>query len=144
MEIALAETDAAILRCHPVLSQLRPHIAEAEFLARIRRQMTGGYQIAALECDATVRAVGGFRCFECLAWGRICYVDDLVTADSERSRGHGAALLNWIGSRAKETGCEQLHLDSGVQRFAAHRFYLAQRMDIVAHHFGMVLPAASS
>ena len=30
-----------------------------------------------------------------------------------------------------------LHLDSGVQRFGAHRFYLASRMDIIAHHFSM-------
>jgi hypothetical protein len=26
-----------------------------------------------------------------------------------------------------------------VQRFGAHRFYLANRMDIIAHHFGMRL-----
>jgi hypothetical protein len=32
-----------------------------------------------------------------------------------------------------------LHLDSGVQRFAAHRFYLARRMDITCHHFALKL-----
>lgn len=143
MQIALAETDAAIARCHPVMVQLRPHIAEADFVTRIRRQMAGGYSLAALESGGAVCAVGGFRFFECLAWGKICYVDDLVTAEGARSRGHGAALLDWIGARACKGGCAQLHLDSGVQRFAAHRFYLTQRMDIIAHHFGMVLPTAA-
>jgi hypothetical protein len=40
---------------------------------------------------------------------------------------------------ARENGCAELHLESGVQRFGAHRFYLANRMDITCHHFGMKL-----
>jgi hypothetical protein len=32
-----------------------------------------------------------------------------------------------------------LHLDSGVRRFDAHRFYLNKRMNISSHHFSMVL-----
>ncbi len=143
MTITLAETDAAIACCYPVLAQLRQHIAEAAFVARVRRQQAGGYRLAAVESGGAVCAVGGFRFFECLAWGQICYVDDLVTTDGARSRGHGAALLTWIGARAREAGCAQLHLDSGVQRFAAHRFYLTQRMDIVAHHFGLIFPPAA-
>jgi hypothetical protein len=42
-------------------------------------------------------------------------------------------------NEAKARNCDQLHLDSGVQRFGAHRFYLASRMDIIAHHFTMKL-----
>jgi hypothetical protein len=30
-------------------------------------------------------------------------------------------------------------LDSGVQRFGAHRFYLRRRMDITSHHFALDL-----
>ena len=30
-----------------------------------------------------------------------------------------------------------LDLDSGVQRFPAHRFYLGQGMAITAHHFAL-------
>jgi len=33
----------------------------------------------------------------------------------------------------------QLHLDSGVQRFSAHRFYLSKRMEISSHHFSLKL-----
>ena len=29
---------------------------------------------------------------------------------------------------------------TGVQRFAAHRFYLQQRMRIASHHFALELP----
>jgi hypothetical protein len=37
LHIALAETDADILRCFPVMAQLRPHLVLEEFLPRVRR-----------------------------------------------------------------------------------------------------------
>jgi GNAT superfamily N-acetyltransferase len=82
-----------------------------------------------------VCAVSGFRLAECLASGKYVYVDDLVTDETHRSSGFGHALLDWIVAYAKQLGCNELHLDSGVQRHAAHRFYLRERMDIVYYHF---------
>src|SRR5699024_5027384 len=70
---------------------------------------------------------------------RKLYVDDLSTASSERSRGHGATLLRALVQRARELGCYRIELHSGVQRHAAHRFYLREGMDIGAHPFSMEL-----
>ena len=137
--IGHAETDTAILRCFPVMSQLRPHLQECDFVERIRRQQKDGYRLAHLEADGRIRALAGYRFCEFLAWGRTCYIDDLVTDSSSRSEGFGRALFDWVAARAREAGCEQLHLDSGVQRFDAHRFYLARRMAISCHHFSMNL-----
>ena len=86
-----------------------------------------------------VVAAAGFRLLENLAWGRFLYVDDLVTDAAHRSQGHGDALMNWLMAHARAAGCAELHLDSGVERFGAHRFYLARRMDITSHHFAMKL-----
>src|ERR1700681_1483528 len=61
--------------------------------------------------------------------------------NSERSRGFGAALFDWLVEHANEQACEHLTLDSGVQRFAAHRFYLNRGMDITSHHFQLKLNA---
>lgn len=138
--ICLAESDAQILQCFPVMAELRPHLVERDFADRIRRQQReSGYRLAFVEEAGAVRAVAGFRIAEFLAWGRILYVDDLVTSSAERSRGHGQALFDWLVARAKANGCAQLHLDSGVQRFDAHRFYLRHRMSITSHHFSLVL-----
>ena len=68
-----------------------------------------------------------------------CYVDDLVTDESERSLGYGGALFDWLVAEARAEGCGKLELDSGVQRFAAHRFYLTKRMIISSHHFSLEL-----
>jgi GNAT superfamily N-acetyltransferase len=142
--IAHAETAASIMRCFPVVAQLRPHLDGPEFLRRVEVQRAGGYQLAFLEADERIRAVAGYRFGNALAWGRFCYVDDLVTDERDRSLGFGRALFAWLIERAREAGCAQFHLDSGVQRFAAHRFYLGQRMEISSHHFSLSLVATGT
>jgi len=138
-EVSLAKTDAEIGACFPVLLELRPQLVRADFVAQVRRQERDGYRLAALPGAAGPVAVAGFRCTESLAWGRYLYVDDLATLASERSRGHGRRLIAWLRDHAREQGCAQLHLDSGVQRFAAHRFYLREGMAITGHHFQLEL-----
>ncbi len=139
MPITLASTDAEISRCFPVIQRLRPHLEAAGFVEHVRRQLQEGYRLAYLEDGGEIRSVAGFRIQEMLAWGKILYVDDLVTSDSDRSRGYGGQLFDWLVDHARANGCEQLHLDSGVQRFAAHRFYLRKRMEISSHHFSLKL-----
>jgi len=138
--VQLAETDDQIARCFDVMAELRPHLARAEFVTRVRRQaQESGYQLAFLEEAGSVRALAGFRIAEFLAWDRILYVDDLVTTATARSQGHGEQLMTWLRARARMAGCAELHLDSGVQRFAAHRFYFRERMDITSYHFSVKL-----
>lgn len=84
-------------------------------------------------------AVGGFRFLHTTAWGKLLYVDDLVTLPEFRSGGHGHLLLEWLFAEAKRQDCEQLHLDSGHHRHGAHRFYLNHGLHIGAHHFSRVL-----
>jgi GNAT superfamily N-acetyltransferase len=136
---ALAVEDEEILSCYPVMAELRPHVTREEFLPRIRRQMeAAGYKLAYV-ADGEVKAVAGFRASECLAWGKFVYVDDLVSKEGERSKGYGGQLFDWLVEYARGEGCDQFHLDSGVHRFAAHRFYLTKRMFIEAHHFSLRL-----
>jgi GNAT superfamily N-acetyltransferase len=135
IHIAIAESNADILRCFPVMLQLRPHLVEADFVARVRRMQTEGFLLARLEEDGAVRAVAGYRYHEKLFSGRTLYVDDLVSDPAQRSRGHGARLLTWLVEQARAHDCDVLELDSGVQRFDAHRFYFRERMKISSYHF---------
>jgi GNAT superfamily N-acetyltransferase len=69
-------------------------------------------------------------------------VDDLVTDGAHRSRAHGRTLFEWLVAEARRLGCDQLCLESGVQRFDAHRFYFRQRMHVSAYHFTLSLAEA--
>ncbi len=138
--IALARSDAEIAACYPVMAQLRPHIAAEDFVPRVRRQMSQGYELAVLSADGRPAAVAGFRVLEYLFSGVTLYVDDLVTDSAHRSKGYGEDLLSWLTEHGIGRGCLSLQLDSGVQRYDAHRFYLTQRMRISSHHFALDLP----
>jgi len=139
MQVKIAKTDTDIRACWPVIVQLRPHLQEGLFVRQIRRQMAEGYQLAYIRTNRHVVALAGFRFLHGLAWGHYCYVDDLVTDEKCRSRGHGAVLMDWLCSLARSKGCARLELESGVQRHAAHRFYLRQRMFISCYHFSLEL-----
>lgn len=137
--IELAATDADIAAAYPVMSQLRPHIAAEAFVPQVRRQMGQGYELVAVKVDGRPVALAGFRVLEYLFSGVTLYVDDLVTDSDERSKGYGDRLMQWLIEHARSRGCTSLTLDSGVQRFDAHRFYLVQRMRIAGHHFALDL-----
>ncbi|MGQ0659224.1 MAG: GNAT family N-acetyltransferase [Chromatiales bacterium] len=134
-----AETDAEIERCFALMVQLRSQLQPREFLGRVRQQMRTGYRLAYMEIDGKPAAVAGFRVSENLFLGRFLYVDDRVTDDGMRSRGVGKRLFNWLIEVAGREGCRSIELDSSVQRFDAHRFYLRERMRIRSHHFSLPL-----
>jgi GNAT superfamily N-acetyltransferase len=138
MHIQLAHSAAQIAACFPTMVQLRPHLTSETFVTQVQRQQ--GYNLAfgTTEAQAVV-AVAGFQLGECLAWGRFMYVYDLVVDGELRSHQYGQQLFTWLVDYAKQHQCEQLHLDSGVQRFDAHRFYLRNRMKITSHHFALEL-----
>ena len=135
-EIKLVDNDADLRRSYRVMAQLRPHLSEEAYVARVHHQeQHDNYRVVALYEGGEVRAVAGYRVATGLALGRYLYVDDLVTDAEGRSHGHGKALLAWMEAEGKAQGCENLVLDSGVQRHAAHRFYLRERMDIACYNF---------
>lgn len=138
--IVRATTAAEITRVHPVMIELRPqHADERAFVRQVQRQMREGFRLAFLESDGEIRAAAGFRLHELLFSGRTLYVDDLVTREADRSKGFGGELFAWLIEEARREDCRALTLDSGVQRFDAHRFYLMNRMEIASHHFTITL-----
>jgi GNAT superfamily N-acetyltransferase len=125
----------------PVLQELRPHLDRVTLDAVLAAAHPQGLRYVAVlaDDDVTVLGVAGWRIIDTTAMLRKLYVDDLVTAESARSTGVGAALLAELRTRATAAGCGYLDLDSGVHRHGAHRFYLRERMDIVSHHFARKL-----
>ena len=130
-----AESDEDILACYNVMAELRPHVARERFLTTVRAMQKDGLRLAFIRDDGKVVAVAGYRLSTNLFCGRHLYVDDLVTADAERSKGHGKALLAWLRALAVTEDCDVFHLDSGVQRKRAHQFYLREGLELAGYHF---------
>jgi len=114
----------ALTELAPVLLQLRPQYTAESLVARIQAQQDSeGYQVACLYSKGRPACVAGFVINNKLAWGKHLYVDDLVTDETFRSQGAGQAMVAWLKQFALEAGCQELYLDSGMQRKEAHRFY---------------------
>jgi GNAT superfamily N-acetyltransferase len=120
------------------LRQLRPHLTEEQFVGRIRQLMSGGYRLAYLMSDGRPVAVAGYRIADKLSAGRFLFVDDLVTDEAARSKGHGARLLAWLREQARAEGCPQLQLDTGIQRKDAQRFYQREGMRLSSYRYEIV------
>jgi len=134
--IQLAVSDEEITSTFRLMKQLRPHLAEETYLSKIRRlQSEQGYRLAVLFEDGQARAAAGYRFCDNLAWGKSMYVDDLITDSESRSQGYAKRLFDWLEEEIEKRGCSMMHLDSGVHRHDAHRFYLNRKMKISCHHF---------
>lgn len=139
-KVRTVTTDEEIRRCYHVMYQLRPHLDnEAVFVEQVKRQIKDGYHLVCLEEDGEMKALAGFRFLEFLAWGKVLYVDDLITCSKSRRFDHGNELVKWLIELATERKCDEMHLDSGPQRHDAHRLYMKHKMKIIGHHFSLDL-----
>jgi GNAT superfamily N-acetyltransferase len=135
----LAKNDSDILSAFLVMVELRPHLSESQYLEQVKLQMLEGYQLLIASDKDLVVGVAGFQVNRKLAFGRHIYVDDLVTINIKRSKGVGKAIVNWLIEYAETHECNEIHLDSGVQRFSAHRFYFREKFHICSYHFKVTL-----
>lgn len=97
--------------------------------------MSDGYQLAYFLDETQVVCVAGFKISKNLFFGKHLYVEDLSTLESERSKNYGKQIMTWLRNLAIAEQCNAFHLDSGVQRHRAHKFYLNRNLDIICYHF---------
>jgi GNAT superfamily N-acetyltransferase len=125
----------------PVLLQLRPHLTPESFVAVYEEGHPQGLRYLVAYDGGCCVGVAGWRLLATTHSIRKLYVDDLVTAEAERSRGIGSALLAELRDRAVAAGCSMLELDSGVHRADAHRFYMREGLTIASFHFARSVEA---
>ncbi|MFJ3903140.1 GNAT family N-acetyltransferase [Streptomyces sp. NPDC090025] len=124
----------------PVLRELRPHLTPALFHDIYTTGHPQGLRFSAAYAeDGRCVGAAGWRIIATTSSVRKLYVDDLVTSEQARSGGVGNAMIAHLEEHANAAGCYELDLDSGTHRTGAHRFYLRERLDIVAFHFAKQL-----
>ncbi len=131
--------DDEIRTCFSLMHTLRPQYDKESFVLQVKEQMAAGYRMVCLLSQGEYVCLAGYRVLRNLAWGKYLYVDDLVTIEGKRSQGYGEKMLSYLIDIAKKEKCQQLHLDSGVQRFNAHKFYHREGFKISSHHFSLLL-----
>ena len=136
MHIQEIESSSELMEGFRLMKDLRPELEPTVYLERFPELLQDGYRLAGLFEGGAVLGLAGFRIIEGgYGWERYLYLEELVVSSDERSKGNGAALMEWLRIEANKSKCFHIRLDSGVQRFRAHRFYLLHNFKISHHHF---------
>lgn len=119
-----ARSPEELTACFPVISLLRPRLkGVSEWVERASGMAADGYRVLAAWDGNRVVAVAGYRVTENLIYDYFLYVDDLVTAETERGKGLGSALLKELSVIAVDEYCRCLVLDTAATNEKARRFY---------------------
>lgn len=138
--IDVTDADGAIIeldwliQAELVHRQLRSMLPKG-YIARMRKVFANGARLLIAVNNEMVVGVALWRLIENTYEGSRLYIDDLVTEESQRSKGVGKLLLNHLEAKAQNLGCNVLALDSGVQRTSAHKFYYREQMHICSFSF---------
>lgn len=144
MQVKTINSSEEVSQCFDAFLELRPHLNNKQsFTEQVLGQQKDGYQITAISenifgNDEIVACIG-FRFMTTLAWGKIIYIDDLITKEKCRGKGYGHALLDYSVDIARKHACNQIHLDTGYGRHAAHKVYLNHGFEFTYHHLALVL-----
>jgi GNAT superfamily N-acetyltransferase len=137
-EVTIAESEKELADCFLVYRELRPQIeSERVFVEQMLRQKKEGFVLVYFKEGNEIASCMGFRIYETFGWGKILYIDDLITRAKSRRKGFARALLDYAKVQARKQNCNEMHLDSGHHRFDAHRLYLNFGFKITCHHFAM-------
>ena len=106
-----------------------------DYRAHMAAMFAEGAGLIQLFDEGEVRALAVWRAFHTTYCGYRLEIDDLVTDETQRSKGYGAILLAFVEAKAGAIGCDTLTLNSGTHRTRAHRFYFREGLHIHAFHF---------
>jgi GNAT superfamily N-acetyltransferase len=123
MKIIELDSEADWKEAFQVVKELRTHLSYEQYVSMLETMKPNGYRGFLLKEGETPVAYTGITERVNFYDGHHLFVYELVTKESERSKGYGEALLTFIENLAKDIGCQKMHLDSGLQRTDAHRFY---------------------
>ncbi len=67
--------------------------------------------------------------------GRSCEPDHVYIDEKHRNKGIGKKLFEFIYEYAGRRGCETIELNSYVNNYRSHKFYLNEGFEIKGYHF---------
>ena len=104
--------DEDIAGAYELMAELRPHLQADSFVAMVRRQQREGYRLFGGFDESRLVTLAGVRDAHTLMRGPHLFVDDLVTLRGAQKKGHGAAMVRWLKTYARERGFQRVYLDS--------------------------------
>ncbi len=119
----------------PLIEKHNAKIAPEELRRRLEVMIPCGYHCIAAFLGGRIVGVAGYWLGARFYCGEYMDVDNVVVDETLRSQGIGALMMDWLHSKAAETGCKVVVLDSYTTYAGAHRFYFRLGYQILGFHF---------
>lgn len=140
MNIKELTTLDEIVAHYPLITQLYPTLTLEQYTSNIREMLPNNHyiQVAAFENDTCLGLCGCWTGTK--MWcGKYIEIDNLVVAETHRSKGIGKLLFDYITEKATKERCSMIALDSYVTNFKAHKFFYNDGFTPKGFHFIKIL-----
>ncbi len=117
-----------------VVSQLRTKIEYDEF-ENLIYDMRENYTMVGIFERGKLITYAGVSINTNLYHKRHLFIHELVTDETQRSKGYAKMMLEYLSDYARVGACENIVLSSGLQREDAHRFYENNDFEKVSYVF---------
>lgn len=124
-----------MLPLFPLIQQLSPSVTEARYAHLLDDMLAHGYRMVAVMESDTCVGVSGVWVATKIYSGRYLELDNVVVADTHRSKGIGKVLTDFVEKLALSEGCEMLMLDAYLENEKAHAFYEREGFTKRGYHF---------
>jgi len=114
---------AAMLPHYLLIRQLSPGVTEERYDFLLDDMLAHGYRMAAVFEGDTCVGISGIWVATKIYSGRYLEMDNVVVADTHRSKGIGKLLTDFVTELAMNEGCETIMLDAYLENEKAHVFY---------------------
>lgn len=120
---------------YPLIQQLSPGVSEARYAYLLEDMLDHGYRMAAIFEEEVCVGVSGVWVATKIYSGRYLEMDNVVVAETHRSRGIGKLLTDFVEQLALAEGCEMIMLDAYLENEKAHVFYERAGFVKKGYHF---------
>lgn len=110
-------------------------IDEALLRARFQEMFTQNYECFGVFLKDELIGVFGLWFMTRHYAGKSCEPDHVILKPEYQSKGIGKEIFEFIFRYSKEKGCETSELNSYVQNFKSHKFYMNNGYVIKGYHF---------
>ncbi|APG61408.1 GNAT family N-acetyltransferase [Christiangramia salexigens] len=120
----------------PYLENLSSSTAKRSILkARLEEMYAQNYECFGVFLDSKLVGTFGLWFMTRHYAGRSCELDHIYLEQAYRSQGLGKKLFKFVEAYAQSKNCEALELNSYVENFASHKFFMNEAYILRGYHF---------
>ena len=134
-EILILTQKSEMLPHYDLIRQLSPAVTEERYHYVLDDMLVHGYRMVAVFEAADCVGISGIWVATKIYSGRYLEMDNVVVADTHRSRGIGKLLTDFIEKLALAEDCETIMLDAYLENEKAHAFYEREGFTSRGYHF---------